>query len=325
MLKHTVVTTTMSLCLALAAPAAAQAPRPDLFAPGAISGPANDLSPAFTPDGRTVFFTRANAMQSTIVVSRLSAGRWSTPEIAPFSGEWSDLEAAMAPDGSYLIFASNRPTAPGGKPLDAFYNGAAQPGKGGNLWRVDRTARGWSAPRRLPDVVNASTSIYSPSIAADGSLYFMQPTGAQARFHLFRAAYTNGAYAAPVPVDVGAAEDVGDFDPAVAPDESFLVFSSARLPAKGTSLFITFRERGAWTAPTYLGDTVSAPGAGNIEARLGADARTLYFSSTRVVPTPLNDRAASARSLALMAAWNNGLANVWRVSLDAWLPARGAR
>lgn len=325
MLKHALAATTMSLCLALAAPAAAQAPKPDVFAPGVISGPANDMSPAFTPDGRTVFFTRANGMQSTILVSRRSGARWSKPVIAPFSGEWRDLEATMAPDGSYLIFASNRPTVAGGKPLDAFYNGAPRPGRGGNLWRVDRTAHGWSAPRRLPDVVNANTSIFSPSIAGDGSLYFMQPTGAKGRFHLFRAAYVNGAYTTPVPVDVGAGEDVGDFDPAVAPDESFLVFSSARLPAKGTSLFITFRDHGTWTTPAYLGDTVSAPGTNNIEARLGPDGRTLYFSSARVLPTPPDDRAASARGLALMDAWNDGLMNVWRVSLDGWLAARRGR
>lgn len=310
---------------ALARPVAAQPRTPEVFAPGVISGAANDLSPAFTADGQTVFFTRSNNVQSTIVVSRRSGGRWSTPEVAPFSGEWRDLEPAMAPDGSYLIFVSNRPTVVGGKPLDAFYNGAPQPQRGGNLWRVNRTARGWSAPDRLPDVVNANTSIFSPSIAADGSLYFMQPTGARTRFHIFRAAYVNGAYATPVPVGISSSEEVGDFDPAVSPDESFMVFSSARLPANGTSLFITFREHGTWTTPTFMGDSTSTPNTGNIEARLSPDARTLYFSSTRVVPTPAGDRAAGVRGLEWMNTWNNGLANVWRVSLDPWLHARADR
>ncbi|HEX6535797.1 MAG TPA: hypothetical protein VF041_14460 [Gemmatimonadaceae bacterium] len=302
-------------------PAPTPTPTPEVFAPGVISGPASDLSPAFTPDGNTVFFTRANGMQSTILVSHRVAGRWSTPTIAPFSGRWRDLEATMAPDGSYLIFASNRPSTRGGTPLDGHYNGAVQPEKGGNLWRVDRTAHGWGAPRRLPDVINQNTSIFSPSIAANGSLYFMQPAGAHGRFHLFRAGYEHGTYAPPVPVDVGGEEDVGDFDPAVAPDEHFLVFSSARMKEKGTSLFITFRHDGAWAPPVYLGDSVSAPGTGNIEARLGPDARTLYFSSTRVVPTPPDDPAASARGLERMESWNDGLMNVWRVSLAPWLRA----
>lgn len=319
----------IATCAVLSQPARARAPAPapapEVFAPGVISGAANDLSPAFTPDGRTVFFTRGNSAQSTILVSHRTADGWSKPEIAPFSGEWRDLEATMAPDGSYLVFASNRPAVVGGRPLDGYYNGAVQEGRGGNLWRVDRTPQGWGAPYRLPDVINGNASIFSPSIAADGSLYFMQPVGPRQRFHIFRAAWSGGAYAAPVEVPIAAGDDVGDFDPAVAPDESYIVFSSARLTAKGTSLFIALRQHGTWTTPVYLGDTVSAPGTGNIEARLGPGARVLYFSSTRVVPTPLGDRAASARGLESMEAWNDGLMNVWQVSLDPWLRAAGDR
>ncbi len=304
--------------------ASAQDTKPEIFAPGVISGPANDLSPAFSPDGRTVFFTRANAVQSVILVSHLSGGGWSRPEIAPFSGEWRDLEPTMAPDGSYMIFASNRPLRAYGTGLDAFYNGAVQSGKGGNLWRVDRTSSGWSEPRRLPEIINSDSSIFSPSIAGDGSLYFMKPAGARTRFHLFRAQYSQGAFTTPVELPISASDDVGDFDPAVAPDESFIVFSSARLPDKGTSLFIAFHTNGKWSNPVYMGDTVSAPGSSNIEARLGPDRHTLYFSTTRVtsMPQPGDMRTARER-LAQMEAWDNGLANIWRVSLAPWLARAG--
>jgi Tol biopolymer transport system component len=307
----------------LPAIAACQDPTPGIFAPGVISGPANDLSPAFTPDGKTVFFTRSNANVSVILVSHWSHGRWSMPEIAPFSGEWRDLEPTMAPDGSYLVFASNRPATPGGKALDAFYGGAAQPTKGGNLWRVDRTPTGWSAPRRLPDVINSNSSIFSPSIAADGSLYFMQPTGSKTEFHLFRAQYTNGTYEAPVAVPVSAGEEYGDYDPAVAPDESFMVFSSSRPPSKSTSLFIAFRKNGTWETPIFMGNVVNLPGTGDIEARLSPDHRTVYFSSNRLVPAPMpRARAETVQTLARIATWDNGLLNIWQVSLDPWLAQR---
>ncbi|MEO8881644.1 MAG: hypothetical protein ABI446_14720 [Gemmatimonadaceae bacterium] len=310
----------VSLLLVHARELSAQQAVPEVFAPGIISGAANDLSPAFTSDGQTVVFTRANSEQSTIVVSHLSHGRWSKPEIASFSGVWRDLEPAMAVDGSYLIFASNRPAVEGGKVLDAFYNGASQPGKGGNLWRVDRTANGWGTPHRLPDVINSNSSIFSPALAGDGSLYFMRPTGAKTRFHIFRAQSTASAYQAPVAVPVSASDSVGDFDPVVAPDESFMVFSSGRMPGNGTSLFIALRQNGAWSTPTYMGAVVSPPATGNIEARLSPDHRILYFSSSRVVPLPINpDRTASEKGLEAMELWNNGLANIWRVSLDEWV------
>jgi Tol biopolymer transport system component len=298
---------------------------PEIFSPGVISGTANDLSPAFTPDGQTVVFTRANSEQSTIMISHLTGGAWSKPEIASFSGEWRDLEPAMAVDGSYLIFASNRPASGNGEPLDGHYNNDVQTGRGGNLWRVDRTSSGWGAPHRLSDTINANSSIFSPSVVADGSLYFMKPSGAKGRFHIFRAQLSHGEYATPVPVPVSAADSVGDFDPAVAPDESFMVFSSGRMPKNGTSLFIAMQKDHAWGAPTYMGTEVSPPNTGNIEARLGADHHNLYFSSTRVVPTAPHDRAASEKGLELMAKWNNGLANIWRVSLDQWIGATASR
>jgi transposase len=77
---------------------------PTIFSPGVISGPANDASPAFSPDGKVVYFTRGGA----IMMSHLRRGHWTKPKIASFSGKWRDCEPAMAPDGSFLIFASSR-------------------------------------------------------------------------------------------------------------------------------------------------------------------------------------------------------------------------
>jgi len=89
-----------------AASAAASATA-SVFAPGIISGPGNDAAVAFTPDGETLYVTR----QHTILVSHRRGDTWSEPEVAPFSGRWGDAEPAIAPDGSFLIFASNRPAA----------------------------------------------------------------------------------------------------------------------------------------------------------------------------------------------------------------------
>jgi Tol biopolymer transport system component len=110
-------------------------PSPRLFAPGVISGPADDLSPAFTPDGNTVYFNRSNGTFSVMMVSTLSHGVWATPAVAPFSGKWNDIEPAISPDGSFLVFASNRPKDGRGTAIDGTFNGRSLPGGGGNLWR----------------------------------------------------------------------------------------------------------------------------------------------------------------------------------------------
>ena len=209
----------------------AQDVTPTVFAPGVISGPLHDSAPAFTPDGRTVYFTRSEGTNSAILVSHLEQGRWSTPVTAPFSGQWSDMEPAMSPDGRFLIFISSRPKTPHGKPLDGFFMGRSFPERGGNLWKVTWDNGKWSAPVRLPDVVNRSDSTFAPSVAADGTLYFMHPAADPKHFRLFRAAWHRNGYDEPqaLPFSDG---HVTDVDPAVAPDESFVVFGSSRSPAR---------------------------------------------------------------------------------------------
>src|ERR1700744_4287945 len=171
----------------------AQTIRPEMFAPGVIFGPVDDASPTFTPDGKTVYFHRGGvALGRVILGSHLLNGKWSAPVIAPFSGQWGDIEPAMAPDGSSLIFASNRPATPGGKALNGFYNNQVAPQGGGNLWRTDRRDNPWSKPYRLPDIINSDSAVFSPAITADGSLYFMKPVGDTGKFHIYRSAYRNG-------------------------------------------------------------------------------------------------------------------------------------
>lgn len=293
---------------------------PSVFAPGIISGPADDMAATFTPDGKSVYFTRGNGEDYDILTSRFDGTRWSQPVIAPFSGHWRDLEPAMAPDGSYLVFASSRPIAAGGKALDGHWLGQAYPGRGGHLWRVSRQGAGWSAPVLLPDTVNRYDSTFSPAIAADGSLYFMAASGQGGHFRLYYARFKNGQYQTPELLPFSAGQ-YGGVDPAVAPDQSFIVFASNRppTPAHDLNVFIAFRTGGHWGEPRPLWPAVNSLGH-IIELRLGPDGHTLYLSSNRVVPAryPKTTRS-SIEGLQQMQGWNDGNYNIWSVDLAPWL------
>jgi Tol biopolymer transport system component len=316
MIRQLFVFTSLSL---FAVGAFAQTLEPELFAPGTISGPVADAAPAFSPDGQTVYFHRSGAsMHGTILVSRLHSGVWSRPEVAVFSGQWQDIEAAMAPDGSYLIFSSNRPAKAGGKVLNGTWNGQHYPGGGGNLWRVDRQGDGWGEPWRLPVLINSDSSVFSPAVTADGSLYFMRPVGDTGRFHIYRSAYQNGTYQAPVAVPFRAADTVSDVDPAVAADESFIVYSSRRLPAKTMELFIVFRKGRIWSEPQPLGAEVTR-GLPCIEARLSPDGKKLFFSSGWT-PKPADfGEPGSAKWALEHSEWETGQMNIWSVPLVKWM------
>ena len=288
--------------------AAAQAAPPEIFAPGVVSGPSNDADAAFTPDGTTLVFSRDGA----ILLSTKSPAGWSPPVPAPFSGRWMDAQPTLAPDGSTLVFVSNRPLADGD---------AAHPG--GNLWRVERRGDDWGEPVHLPAVVNRGAGIWGPSLAADGSLYFMDRVDGKGPFKLWRAQAQAGTWLEPVLQSFG---DPGtqDVDPAVAPDESFIVFSSKH-PAteQHERLYIAFRAGAGWGKPIDLGDALNGTGGSDSnEARLGPDGRTLYFTSDRQQPISYpRTRAQADADLVRIAAWDNGNQNIWRVSLAPWLDA----
>ena len=259
-----------------------------LFAPEEYWPAGSDAAPAFTRGGRTVFFTHAHS----IMVSHLTNGTWSRPEVASFSGIWRDLEPAMAPDGSYLVFISNRPEKDGGQALTGFWGGIPRPGAGGNIWRVNREGRTWGKAMRLPDIVNSNSAIYSPALGRDGSVYFNQPDPVTHKSHIYRSQFTRRGFLAPVPLSISDGT-IGDYDAAVAPDESFIIFSSGRAPAKdGQSLlFVSFARNGNWTAPKPL-----VPLVEGLEARLSLDLQTLYYSAdVPGAPTGASGLAATSR------------------------------
>ena len=295
---------------------------PQVFAPGVISGPAGEACPAFTPDGDTVYFD----VGSMILMSHREHGAWSKPAIAPFSGQWLDHDPAMSPDGSYLVFVSNRPVA-GTEALAATIKGKVVPGRGGHLWRVDRKGDGWGTPVHLPDAVNASDRTYAPSIAADGSLYFIHPD-ADNVFRIYRSAFEHGAYQPAARVAVGDPAAAA-FDPAIAPDQSLMVFNSADAKSGGTGdFYIAFREGDHWGTPINLGEAINGkPGKwSQWGAHFSPDGRTLYYTSDRrtELSFPLTPAQASA-ALARMQSWDNGGDNIWYVSLAPWLDAHRAR
>ncbi len=301
----------------------AEAADPTVFGPGVISGPANESSPVFTPDGNTVYFTRSNSSDNVLLVSHKSGDGWSEPAIAPFSGQWRDLEASMAPDGSYLIFASSRPVPETGKQPDGHWGGSVHLGRGGNLWRVDRTKSGWSAPVHLPATVNRNGSTFGPSIAANGDLYFTDMDDGSKHSHLYYAAYKDGGYAAPQAMPFTDPR-WSDVDEAVAPDGSFMVFCSNRppTPAQQLDLFIVFRKDGQWGEPQHLPDSINHLG-GIIEARLSPDAHTLYFTSGYEVPVSYpKDPATAGQSVKDMDSWNDGNNNIWQVDITELLPQK---
>jgi Tol biopolymer transport system component len=220
----------ISLATALAAPSNPPAPRP--FQPQMLGSTA--LSPAFSPDGETMLFTRQTSHQSIIMESHRLGAKWSEPRAVSFSGRRADMDPAFGPDGSYVVFVSTRP-APGAS------------GKTMNLWLVKRVGVSWGTPVHLPPSVNVSPFIYAPSIARDGTIYFMRSS--ETREHqLERARYRNGTYLHAERLTFSSAA-TKDADPLVAPNQSYVLFVSAgRNGAKDTNqhIYVARAQGASW-------------------------------------------------------------------------------
>jgi len=259
---------------------AKSSPQIVMFAPGIVPGASNSVAaPAFSRNGKSVYFGQTEDKKDiTVVVSYLKNGAWTKPVVAPFSGDNSNLEPAFDPHGKYLVFASSRSVLPGGARLDGNWAGKAYPGKGGNLWKVGFSKSKWSEPEHLPEEINKNGSVFSPAVAGDGSLYFMRADSGSV-FHIYRSQFKNGKYETAIRGSF-CLEKYGDYDPAVAPDESFLIFSSPRppAPAKTANLFIVFRTANGWGEPIDLREALSDKVFG-VEARLSPDLKTLYFTN----------------------------------------------
>lgn len=257
--------------------------QPEIFAPGTISDAREQWRITFTPDGRTAYFAASDAFfpftrQATIYVSHRAGNGWTTPEVAEFSGTWSDIDPALSPDGRRLYFSSIRP-------VDGVVRGDV------DLWMVERRPGGWSEPIHLGPEVNSPADELYPSASADGTLYFAsgppfpQP-GAHFDIHAARRNGTGfhprealgpGVNTAPTGAPGEGPQDAWEFNPEISVDGRTLVFTSLRPGGYGLGdLYVSHFRDGDWTPARNLGPTVNTA-YDEYHPTLSRNGRELYF------------------------------------------------
>ncbi len=307
------ITAAVVLLGTAAAPKDVHAGSARIFAPGVISGPANDGSPSFSPDGKTLLFTRSGSGAGIILESHLVNGLWTSPAIAAFSGVWNDQHPSFSPDGSYVVFVSTRPAPQTSQHV-------------AHIWKVARTSNGWGTPQHLPSSVNFGRWMFAPSVAADGTIYYLSigRTGTKRTFQLYRARSVSGAYQ-PAEKLPFSSPRTADVDPEIASDQSFLVFaSSGRRPGDTNEhLYIVRRNGAAWGDPQalrYDGDDANG-GSNDNEPRIGRDGHTLFFASDRTLKIDVpRTRPQAEEELSRIQVWDDGDTNVWSIILQTRPP-----
>jgi hypothetical protein len=253
-----------------------------IFAPGIIST-GDVFASTFTPDGRTVVFTKFSPPHMTLMTSSVANGGWSTPRPLPFSGVYRDLDPSFSPDGGRLYFSSWRPSS--SSPSDT--TNAA------DTWYVDRRGDRWSDPVRLVDPVNSAEPDMYPSVTNRGVLYFDSFRSRPRRRLVYRAEPRgDGSFATPQALDPIINADSGASNLFVDADERYVVFGATRPEGIGAlDLYISWRTTsGTWTAPLNLGSSVNTIGT-EFCPFVSRDGRFLFFtriSPPNVTPTTRN-------------------------------------
>lgn len=291
-------------------------PEPALFGAGIISTGDYETHPAFTPDGRTLYFVKSTPTFRfwTIVVSRFEGGRWTEPEVAPFSGRYSDADPFITADGQQLYFISERPAPdkPPSKTRDL------------DIWVMDKTPTGWGEPRNPGAPVNSGGAEWYPTLTRDGTIYFgSDRPGGSGATDLYRARLVNGQYAAPENLGAAINTEFEEYEPFIAPDESYLIFMAAGRPdgrAGSADLYLSYRRAGVWTKAQNLGEPINS-NATEYSPKLSPDGKYLFFASTRGRRPP-EQRLSYQDLLTWLRGPRNGLGDIYQVDVGALKLAR---
>jgi hypothetical protein len=245
-----------------------------------VSSPLNDYNLSEDRRGtiRVLARSLAEFRKARIYVSERRGGRWSRPRQISFSDDrWSDTDPWLTPDGRFLYFSSDRPTA-------------AKPDKTDvDLWRSRRLANGaWSAPEHLGDVVNGAGPELGAELHGGVLSWSAARRSGKGGLDIYRSTEANGAFLQPELLP-------GPFNTA-ASDSDFTLSADGRRAAfwrmigdRGM-LHIAERRGDGWSEPVPLPGSVNI-GPFNFTPAFSADGRRLTFASTR-------ERAGQEKGLA---------------------------
>ncbi|MGD8538682.1 MAG: tetratricopeptide repeat protein, partial [Candidatus Aminicenantes bacterium] len=248
--------------------------KPEIFASGVISTEnLGEGSCAFTKNAELFLFNLRYPPEEhkTIYMTELKNGRWTEPAPAPFNSEYQDWDFHFAPDGKALYFTSKRPT-----------DNSSEPSRHANIWVTHLTSSGWTPPQILEYPINTADSHnFGASSTKDGTLYFFsRREGGFGANDIYRARMVSGKYTEVENLGNVVNTEYWEYDAFIAPDESYLIFSSNRPGGYGefNDIYISFRsDDDIWSVPKNLGRDFSDSGI----CCVTLDGRFLFFATGR--------------------------------------------
>lgn len=260
---------------------------PEVLAPDAFLTPfAPHGSLAFSPDGSELLWCHHAMPVQAMWYMKQENGRWSPPIVAPFTDpalEYADGHPCFSPDGRRVFFRSQRPLSD---------NDTSQQSL--DIWYIEKKSGGWSDPVNLGPIINSDHHESGPTISNNGTLYFTREGDERGigASDIYKSTLVDGRYTEPENLGPAVNTPFHELVPAVAPDESYLIFTSNRPEESGRSLrlYVSWqRDDGTWTEAVSLGEKINS---GRVwQPFISYDGQYLFFNqaddyswvSTRII------------------------------------------
>ena len=242
--------------------------KPELFAPGIINTDAQEMCISFAPGAKELYFVRRRGVNRAIFTMKEENGQWTPPQIVHFSGEYDDAEFTLSSNGKKLVFISLRPRVKSGKPLREF-----------DIWISEKINQEWGEPYHLGFPVNSEEREVYPALSQNGDLYF--GSNRDGTWDIYVAKFFGGEYGIPEKLNSAINSNFMEWDQALAPDDSYMVFCSVSRPdGYGKSdLYVSFCNVDVtWTNAKNMGESVNTSN-GMICPSITPDGKYLFFNT----------------------------------------------
>jgi Tol biopolymer transport system component len=279
---------------------------PEVFAESIIAHGFHEHNLTISPDGNEMFYACSSGDHKhyVIIYVKKENEKWLNPEIAPFSGKYTDMGPRFSPDGKKLFFCSCRPLTGGLKENETQ-----------DIWVVEKQEEGWSEPKNLGSPINTEHDEVYPSISADGTVYFQyfeNKKGSESDIYFSR--FEDGRHLTPEKLEYGISTEHYDASPFVPPDETYILFQSIRPDGYGgTDIYISFKNSdGTWSKPINAGKTVNS--IGNITSPMvSPDGKYLFFATKGLDDPSIFKGKSYSELMDLFKSYRNGYGTLYWV------------
>ena len=245
-----------------------------VFAQGVVSTDSIEhSSPAFSPDGKIVLWTKIySGKPSFLVEMRMENGIWTHPARPSFASPTADdFYPSFSFDGKNLYFSSRRPLPSGYPRSEDMW-----------IWEVEAKPKGWGQPKPLDSTIMKGFE-YAHSVSKRGTIFFSSRRPGSRDFDIYFAKRKQNGFQPPVILPNGINTAGYEDGPFISPNESYLIFESARPESVDSSidLFICFKKNdGSWSKPKNMGPQINTKYSERF-ARVSPDGKYLFFGSNR--------------------------------------------